>query len=165
MKRLFEIVAESAEKSKELNKLRKDFKSKETDLLNEIAQLTRLVELTEKELDVIRIQLAESILYVRGNPYGRTDQGGATLADRAIIDIANGVDYMRQGYYGNKTYSGYYQESSHPYGYGPKHGGICDEIGLHNGTRDRVFTDDEKDACIYYLKNYVVIQASKSVKS
>jgi hypothetical protein len=164
MKRLFEIVAESADKSKELNKIRKEFKGRETDLINEIAQLDRLIAIAEKELDVVRIQLAESVLYVNGNPYGINDQRETTIAEQAIVDIAQGTPYLRKGYYGNKRYEGYYQGSNHSYGYGPKHGSVVDEVGLRSGAIIRDLTDDEKDACIYYLKNYPSIQAAKTVK-
>ena len=69
---------------------------------------------------------------------------------------------MKKQYFGNKRYSGYYQESSHSYGMGPSHGSIVDEVGLKQDARKRDLTDEEKDACIYYLKNYTAIKAPKS---
>ena len=162
MKRLFEIVAERNEKSRELAILRKEFETKEKALVQIIADLSRLENVAQSGLDVVQIQLAESVLSVSGDPYGQTDQRNTPLADRAISDIANNTKYMREGYFGNKTYSGYYQESSHPYGMGPSHGGIVDSVGLKKEATKRDLTDDEKDACIYYLKNYVLIKQAKT---
>lgn len=162
MKKLFEIVAERNEKSIQLEKLRKEFYYKEKLLSSEIESLLKLENTAEKGFDVVKIQTAESVLSVCGNPYGNADGGGKKLAERAIIDIANNTQSMRKMYYGNKRYSGYYQESSHSYGMGPTHGSIVDEVGLKQEARKRDLTDDEKDACIYYLKNYVAIKEAKS---
>lgn len=162
MKKLFEIVAERNEKSIELSKLKKEFEAKEKTLSLEIQSLLKLENTAESGFDVVKIQLAESVLYVGGNPYGNADGGGKKLAERAIIDIANNTQSMRKIYYGNKRYSGYYQESSHSYGMGPSHGSVVDEVGLKQDARKRDLTDDEKDACIYYLKNYVAITEAKS---
>ena len=163
MKKLFEIVAERNEKSIELAKLRREFQSKEKSLSDEIQELLKLENTAESGFDVVKIQLAENVIYVHGNPYGNADGGpGKKIAERAIIDIANNTDSMRKQYYGNKTYSGYYQESSHSYGMGPSHGSIVDEVGLKQDARKRDLTDEEKDACIYYLKNYAAIRESKT---
>ena len=161
MKNLFEIVKERNEKSIELSKLQSDFQKEEKRLKAEIQHLLSFENTAESGFDVIKIQLAESVLYVHGNPYGITDGGGANLANRAIIDIANDNCHMKDRYFGNKTYSGYYQESSHSYGMGPGYGGIVDEVGLNKEAIKRDLTNDEKDACIYYLKNYPKIKEAK----
>jgi len=162
MKKLFEIVAERNQKQIELASLRKEFEAKEKSLSNEIQSLLKLENTAENGFDVIKIQLAESVLVIGGNPYGNTDGGGKKLAERAIIDIANNTQFMRKQYFGNKRYSGYYQESSHSYGMGPSHGSIVDEVGLKQDARKRDLTDEEKDASIYYLKNYTAIKEAKS---
>jgi hypothetical protein len=162
MKKLFEIVAERNQKQIELASLRKEFEAKEKSLSNEIQSLLKLENTAENGFDVIKIQLAESVLAIGGNPYGNTDGGGKKLAERAIIDIANNTQFMRKQYFGNKRYSGYYQESSHSYGMGPSHGSIVDEVGLKQDARKRDLTDEEKDASIYYLKNYTAIKEAKS---
>ena len=162
MKKLFEIVAERNQKQIELAGLRKEFEAKEKSLLNEIQSLLKLENTAENGFDVVKIQLAESVLSVCGNPYGNADGGVKKLAERAIIDIANNTQFMRKQYFGNKRYSGYYQESSHSYGMGPSHGSIVDEVGLKQDARKRDLTDEEKDASIYYLKNYIAIKEAKS---
>lgn len=162
MKKLFEIVAERNQKQIELASLRKEFEAKEKSLTNEIQSLLKLENTAENGFDVIKIQLAESVLAIGGNPYGNADGGGKKLAERAIIDIANNTQFMRKQYFGNKRYSGYYQESSHSYGMGPSHGSIVDEVGLKQDARKRDLTDEEKDASIYYLKNYTAIKEAKS---
>lgn len=73
-----------------------------------------------------------------------------TIAEAAIIDIANGCKYLKSRYFGNKRYSGFYQRCDSKYGSGPRHGSTVDRIGLKNPSTE--LTDDEKDACIYYLK-------------
>lgn len=162
MKKLFEIVAERNQKQIELSQLRKEFQSKEKSLIDEIENFLRLENTAEGGFDVVKIQLAESVLYVGGNPYGNADGvQGKKLAERAIIDIASNTPFMRERYFGNKRYSGYYQESSHSYGMGPTHGSIVDEVGLKQDARKRDLTDEEKDACIYYLKNYTAIKLAK----
>lgn len=163
MKKLFEIVAERNQKQIDLSELRKEFQSKEKSLTNEIESLFKLENTAENGFDVVKIQLAESILSVSGNPYGDADGGGKKLAERAVIDIANNTSFMRKQYFGNKRYSGYYQESSHSYGMGPSHGSIVDEVGLKQDARKRDLTDEEKDACIYYLKNYTAIKEAKNL--
>lgn len=163
MKKLFEIVAERNQKQIDLSELRKEFQTKEKSLTNEIESLLKLENTAESGFDVVKIQLAESILSVCGNPYGNSDGGGKKLAERAVIDIANNTSFMRKQYFGNKRYSGYYQESSHSYGMGPSHGSIVDEVGLKQDARKRDLTDEEKDACIYYLKNYTAIKEAKNL--
>lgn len=163
MKKIFEIVAERNQKQIDLLELRKEFQAKEKSLIAEIESLLRLENTVESGFDVIKIQIAESVLSVSGNPYGNADGGqGKKIAERAIIDIAKNTPFMRNSYFGNKRYSGYYQESSHSYGMGPSHGSVVDEVGLKQDARKRDLTDDEKDACIYYLKNYVAITEAKS---
>lgn len=163
MKKLFEIVAERNSKSIELSKLRTEFQREEKRLSDEIQSLLKLENTAESGFDVVKIQLAESCLQICGNPYGNADRGNSKLlAERAIIDIANNTEFMRKQYFGNKRYSGYYQESSHSYGMGPSHGSVVDEVGLKQDARKRDLTDDEKDACIYYLKNYTAIKEAKS---
>ena len=147
MKKLFEIVAERNKKQIELAILRKEFETVEKAITGEIQDLIKLENTAENGFDVVKIQLAESVLYVKGNPYGNTDGGGKKLAERAVIDIANNTIFMRDKSLGNKRYSGYYQESSHSYGMGPSHGSIFDEVGLNN--------DEEKG--IYQMKKKMLV--------
>ena len=158
MMKLFEIVAERHQKEIELESLRKEFEAKEESLSFEIRILLKLENTALNGFDVMKIQLAESVLDVEGNPYGNTGGGVLNLAERAIIDIANNTQLLRRQFFGNKRYDGFYQEWSGGYGSGPAHGSIVDEVGLRRDARTRDLTDDEKDAAIYYLKNYTAIK-------
>lgn len=159
MKKLFEIVSEKNSLIKQREELKKAYEKSLKILNGNISELERLESLSQDN-NIEKIQLAETVLYVYGNPYGSTSDS-ATIAQQAINDIAIGCTHLRKEFFGNKRYDGYYQGSDHPYGYGPKHGSICDEIGLRPDARKRELTDDEKDACIYYLKNYQKIAEQK----
>lgn len=154
MKKLHEVVKERHERQKELNLKTKTFKEEESRLDSEIEELLRLENVAQEGLDIAKIQIAEDILDVRGNIYGKTDWGSGvpTIAELAIVDIAEDCEFMKSKYFGNKQYEGYYQRCNSEYGYGPRHGSIIDRIGLKNPKTK--LTDDEKDACIYYIKNY-----------
>lgn len=161
MKSLSQIIKEKMEYGKELAILRKETEEKEKTLLSKIRELERLEKLgttIDSNVDLNKIQLAESVLIVSGNPVGKN------INRRAISKIANDPDYLKRYFIGNKRYEGFYQECDWEYGYGPRHGSIVDKIGLTNDARKRDLTEEEKDACIYYLTNIEKIQElSKSV--
>jgi len=124
----------------------------------------RLEDLASANNDIEQIQIAEKVLQIEGNIYGVTDwikeHGGLVVAEKAILDIANNCEHLKKERFGNKEYSAYYQECNCSYGMGPRHGSIVDSIGLKGEYRDKDLTDKEKDACIYYLKNYRNIKKS-----
>ncbi len=166
MKKLFQIVQDRFNAEIALSNLRKEFNAEEKKLLDQIQELSRLEKISDTGLDISRVQLAESIISIKGDPYGNTSEikmGHRTIAKCAIIDIANGCQHLKTRYYGNKEYSGYYQRCDCEYGMGPKHGGICDSIQLISDVRSRELTDDEKDACIYYINNYNLVKEAKKL--
>lgn len=156
MKKLHEIVKEKTSLQQELNKLTEKFEEKKKELMKGILKMDRLERISLTGADISKVQIAETILYVEGNIYGNTDNMHKFyekhIAVEAINDIANGCEKLKKEYFGNKEYSGFYQRCDCSYGMGPTHGGIVDRIGLINPKRK--LTDDEKDACIYYLGNY-----------
>ena len=159
MKKLFQIVQERTQKQSEWSNLKREFDEKSKSLTREIERLKELENVAQQGINIELVQLAETVIYVRGNPYAKTDDPGI-LADLAVNDIANGCTHLKKEFFGNKTYSGYYQRCDCTYGYGPSHGGIRDEVGLHSEARKRELNDEEKDACIYYLKNYAAIMTA-----
>jgi hypothetical protein len=161
MKKLHEIVNERVDKSKQLQNARKEFEKLEKNLNLEINELIRLENISTEGVDLEKVQLAETIIYIRGNPFGIIDGGGVRISDLAISDIAKNCEHLKTEFYGNKTYEGYYQRCNCSYGMGPRHGGIRDEIGLNPDARKRDLTSDEKDACIYYINNYSKIKEQK----
>ena len=165
MKKLHEIVKEKDGKQNELSELIKNFEKAKSNLQRQIESLKELEKLAVENKDIEKIQIARGIILVSGNPYGKTSDvtkfGNPTIAECAIIDIANDCPHLRRMYFGNKVYEAFYQRCDCEYGYGPSHGGIVDRIELRDLKRK--LSDDEKDACIYFLKNYSKIQAIKSV--
>ncbi len=162
MRKLNEIVKDLAAKQAELKQLSHEFKAKSDRIKFEIEELSRLENIGGNGIDLEKIQLAESIMYIYGNPYGKADSkfNCPTIAEEAIIDIANDCPHLISQFFGNKRYESFYQRTNCEYGYGPRHGSIVDEIGLKSSVRSRecveksLLTDDEKDACIYYIKNF-----------
>lgn len=163
--KLFEVVRTRIEVQRILSDITAQFTKDKDRLTAQIQKLIGLENVSVDGFDVEKIQMAESVLYIHGDPYGVTDGGKKDcIADAAIADIANGCRHLKKEFFGNKTYSGYYQRCDCNYGYGPSHGGIRDEIGLKDSARKRELTDDEKDACIYYVKNYTAIKKSLSLQ-
>lgn len=161
MKKLFEIVKLRKEAETELSNARDNFKKQEDLLIKKLDELIRLENLGGKNIDVEKIQLAENVISVNGDPYGRADSYlGKTIADYAIEDIANGCQHLRTQFFGNKRYESFYQRCDCEYGYGPRHGYIVDRIELRDPSKFEL-TPDEKDACIYYLKNYNIIKENQ----
>jgi hypothetical protein len=163
MKKLHEIVKERFEKQKELSKITDEFNKEQKRLDSEIQELVRLESVGQNGIDLEKVQIAETVLSIQGDPYGRVDGGYTTIADLAVVDIAKGCEFMKTQFFGNKTYSSYYQRCNCEYGYGPRHGGIRDSIGLKRNYRKEELTDEQKDACIYYIKNYKAISELQKV--
>ena len=161
--KLHEIVKQRNDLVAEREQLKIDYEENKSRLDSKIKTLMELENIGSNNIDIDKVLIAENVMRVEGNIYGLTEGKSATIAYDAIIDIANGCPKLKKEYFGNKTYSGYYQRCDCSYGYGPSHGGIVDRIGLKDEYRKSELSDDEKDACIYYLKNYDAIVASKKL--
>lgn len=157
MKRLHEIVKTRIDKENELSEKRKIFEQEKNKLISEIKELKRLENVGSQGIDLLKVQMAENIIFIKGNPLGKIDSGTTTILDLAINDIAENFHHLKNAYFGNKSYEAFYQRYNCEYGLGPKHGSVVDMIGLKSQYRDKLITDEEKDACIYYLKNYSLI--------
>lgn len=162
--KLNEIIKRKAEINFLVGEIESRYNSERTPLVNEYQELDRLQRIESENIDTDQIVLAESILQVYGNPYGRTDgRSDVCIAELAMGDLATGCNHLKKEFYGNKQYSGYYQRNDCEYGYGPSHGSTVDYIGLKNRTKE--LTTEEQDACIYYLMNYKKIsEAQKKEK-
>lgn len=132
---------------------------------NSITELDKKLKELQKEFELLStfrenyddVKIAQNILFIRGNPDSYNSE---TIIDDFIQWLATGVS--KTGYTPQTTHfsikdydrwSG--QLSYHDYGYGPKHGYITFSIGLQPSYRKSwdKFTSDEKNACIFYLKN------------
>jgi hypothetical protein len=152
--RLFEIVAEKQDIQKAMDAERSRFDSFIKESEWRLKELNRLQDMACGGINIDYVQIAEKIIAVEGKPHAITNdtKNGKTIADEAIEDIALGCPHLKTKYFGNKRYEGFYQRCDCEYGYGPSHGYIVDEIAL-KGRGNILPTDEEKDACIYYLKN------------
>lgn len=164
--KLHEVVKKRAEKENQLKDVIKTFELCKDQLLSEISELKRLENIASKNIDIEKVLIAEKILYVSGDIYGKTSDvtkfNGVTIAAEAVIDISNNCEKLKKQYFGNKRYEGFYQRCDCGYGLGPRHGSIVDEISLKSEYRKvKDLTNDDKDACIYYLLNYNQIKDLK----
>lgn len=109
----------------------------------------------EAGLDVGKIKLAKTLMYVAGD-YGPAGDDRSVVKE-AIEDVTQGFVKLRTEYLATKNYDRFYhQATSHTYGYGPRHGSVVFEIGLHSSTRSRLssrntLTEQEREAMLYYL--------------
>ena len=118
------------------------------------------------------VLVAEQVLYVRGdaskvvpNDEGRYPTSRKQSVEDAIawFDSSDARPDLRTAYVGVKNYSGFGdQRCDADYGYGPRHGHVVFEIGLRPDARKRDLTTEERNACIYYLRNIARIQAAKA---
>ncbi len=103
-------------------------------------------------LDMDRMREAAAVLELRGEaPRGEFPQIDEGYR-RARQEIARGGGSLKTTYVGFKDYDRWHaQESSHPYGFGPKHGNIIFSIGLAPGVRERGLTAPEIESALYAL--------------
>lgn len=121
-------------------------------------------------LDLGLIEIAESCVDFRGNPgdvrLGFHDSKYSATARQqavayAIKVISESDDPMAKEYIGIKNYRGFGdQREDHSYGMGPRHGSIVFSIGRKN--LEEKLTEEQRNACIYYLMNWGKIFASRN---
>lgn len=150
--KLNEILKRRQEISIELGRLSKEYEKMTGIFKKENEELARLESIAVNDVTLDYVMIAEKILYTRGNPSNTCER--EVLTELAAYDIAHGGKHLAKEFYGNKNYGSYYQRCDCQYGYGPRHGSICEEVGLRSEYRGEELTDEEKDACIYYLKNF-----------
>lgn len=120
------------------------------------------IQLASGDLDESRIDHAEHVMYVRGS---YADAGGerAAAMSNAKAAILHGGGSLKTEYQGTKSYDRWHgQWIACGYGYGPRHGTVIFCIGLTDEARKRDLTEDEIEACLYYLNNLERIQAAKT---
>lgn len=134
----------------ERSNLHKEFEQNDSSLKKQIDELERLKKLGLNNFDLNKVSIAERILeFDRG--FKRMN---AVVIRSAINDIVNDFIVMRSGYFGVKDYAGFANQPIQcQYGYGPSHGYVVFSIGMKRPVRQEVISDEEKDACIYYLNH------------
>jgi hypothetical protein len=110
--------------------------------------------------DGSKIAVAETIMSASQYAYGGDDR--QSVLDDAVkwfADEKSVSGNLRREFFGTKNYDRWVgQRSDHTYGSGPTHGSACFSVSIRKPFRDRVFSDSEKDAIIYWLMNLPAIQ-------
>jgi hypothetical protein len=127
----------------------------------QLAEHKRLVEAHAAGTDTDRVVVARSIITIHARTPGLGGDRRAVLAD-AIRSIARNGSApqgvyrgLRDAYYGTKNYDRWTdQRSDHAYGFGPSHGSTVFSVGLTRAYRRQPLTDEQVDACIYYLEAF-----------
>lgn len=132
----------------------------------QIGHLSRSVALDGALLDQGKIDLARTVIFVRGS-YERAGEDRASVIQDAVAFFATGpkpYKDLRQGYYGTKNYDRWSgQRSDHPYWAGPSHGSICFAVGLTDEARKRdEFSAEEVEACLYLLTRIEAVQKAEA---
>lgn len=118
-------------------------------------------------LDLDKIALAESLIYVRGQ-YSNAGEDRAYALNKAIgYLIDNSGAPLWRCYLGTKSYDRWHGQSIEPeYGMGPTHGSVIFAIGVQSDVRKSreagSLTPDEIEACLYYLSALEIIQKAKA---
>ncbi|MDX1806567.1 MAG: hypothetical protein R3267_06050 [Paenisporosarcina sp.] len=147
---LVTIEKQLSEFNKDRVNLRNEFEQQNKYLNTKIADLERLKNMGLNNFDLNKIFIAETILEF-SNGFKRKHKN---VIQTAINDVVNNFNLMRKEYFGIKDYSGFVgQEVQCHYGYGPKHGYVVFSIGIKKDVRQKEITEEEQDACVYYLNH------------
>lgn len=132
-----------------------------------IASRRTIMSQAEAGLDLEKIALAETVLYVHGD-FAKAGEGRMSARADAITWLAtgkplrNGYGDLRREFFGTKDYDRWHgQREDHEYGFGPRHGSTIFCIGLFKDARNRDLTGAECEAAIYYLTNLERVQAAR----
>lgn len=165
--------------AQEMYQLRKDLeqhiasaKAREDELRGQIKQRANVLASAEQGLDLEKVRLAKTVVYVNGS-YDRAGDDRASVIHDAIRQLATG-EPIRQfygdlwsHYFGTKNYDRWSgQRSDHQYGYGPGHGSIVFRVGVIEDVRktrtQADLTAEEVEAAIYYLTNIKRVQDAEA---
>ena len=122
------------------------------------------IQLTSGDLDEDKIAHAAHVLVVRGS-YANAGSERAAAMGNAKAEVLLGGGTLKTEYQGTKSYDRWHgQWISCRYGFGPSHGSVIFSIGLTEEARKREgsLTDDEIEACLYYLNNLERIQEARA---
>ena len=139
-------------------------------LKDNIAELQRQVNLHGAGIDLDTINLARTVIFVRG-AYSRGGTDRKSVLDDAITEIATqraansrGLDAVNLGTKSYDRWSG--QRCDCKPGCGPRHGSIVFQVGLTEEARKRggvaALTDDEREAAIYMLSRLEAVQKAEA---
>ena len=145
-------------------------KAEEARLRGEIRHRAEILDMSASGIDLEKVALAKTIVYVRGTYARGGDERASVIAD-AVKQLATGApiravygDLWRVAF-GTKSYDRWHgQRTDCEYGLGPRHGSIIFQVGLVEGVRNNRthsdLTPEEIEAAIYYLTNLERVQAA-----
>ena len=155
---LVQIQKEIMSLRRDLRDLKQSYTKDKTELEACLATATGRLNTAKAGMDNAKLDLAATVLRVTGD-LGDSKQR-AEAVESAIMLIAGSEKPMFERYVGVKIYSGFGdQREDHVYGYGPKHGRIV--FRIESLERGRAWTEEERDAAIYYLLNLSEIQKAQ----
>ena len=158
MKSLYEIQSEIIEAEKDMEETKNRHKKEIIVRQSHINDLKSLKAIHVAGVSVAQVEIAESVLRVKGILSGAQR---AKAVDEAIGYIATSDTPMKKEFVGVKHYSGFSDQSCNcSYGCGPRHGSIV--FAIESIKRKDAWTGKERDAAIYYLSNLEKIQAAKT---
>ena len=147
--------------------------AEEKRLREEIRKRETILSMAEGGVDADKVTVARTVVYA--TDYSRGGEDRNSVRQDAIKQFATGEPVRKyygdlwKFFFGTKNYDRWVgQRSDCEYGYGPKHGSTCFEIGITKETREREQTDltpDEIEAVIYFLVNLDRIQTAEKQAS
>lgn len=134
-------------------------------LQSRLRDIREQIALHSAGLDMAKIALARSVLYLSGSYRNGGDRRDSVVRD-AMHWFATGTKPeacyrgLDQVAYGTKNYDRWSgQRSDHEYGWGPSHGWIVFAVGLKNPRNE--LTEEQREACLYYLVNIEAIESAQ----
>ena len=164
---LLALLQEKASIEEEISREEKCYEAARHILACSLEHLTTKINNLGLGLDQSYIDLAETVLYVRG-AYATAGQDKAKQVQSAIDYLAFGktrgfYDNLRNQYFATKNYEHWRGQAVNCYyGMVPRHGGVIFEIGLTPDARRRDLTEAEREAAVYYLLHLEQIQQPKA---
>lgn len=156
----------------ELAQHRESAAKRDAELMRSIADRRRVLEMSADGIDMAKVDLAKTVVFVRG-VYAKGGTERASVIADAVKQIATGAP-IREHYgdlwrvaFGTKSYDRWDgQRCDCEYGYGPRHGSIIFQVGLTDAVRKSRkhadLTAAEIEAAVYYLTNVERVQAAEA---
>lgn len=145
---LLTIESKLKEKNIEEREITKKHKIEIAKIKEERRELERLKVIYMQGVDMAKILISERCLEFKSG-FNRFNEN---IINMAINDISLKRDEMREEYFGIKDYAHFRgQEVQCKYNYGPKHGHVVFRVGLTPSAIKNGLSDEERNACLYYL--------------
>lgn len=167
---LIEAVKKAAALRNELKQHEAACKQRSEELKREIYEAQRVITIDGAGLDLNKIELARTILIVRGE-YAHAGNDRASVIADAVHEIATGEKRAYQGLdqvnFGTKSYDRWHgQRCDCETGMGPCHGSIIFQIGLTKDAKARGgiagLSENEREAAVYLLTRLEAVQKAEA---